>query len=283
MNISRDFLPYGEWLYFKLYSHPKKADAILIALYPTIERLTDNHLMDLFFFIRYNDPFFHLRLRFRCLDSSSVARALMEEFNDLFEKKIIYDVLVDSYHREVERYGGDSILIAEKIFNIDSLHTVRMLDILQNNNQLGTNERWLLALTMIDNILEGFNFSTDKRLSFMQILSTSMQEEFRFTTNSIYNRQIDERYRSNKENIYRCLAKDIDNLVIMELRAELRQLREILHAANIRQEARFSFISSVIHMSMNRWFETHGRAYELFLYSFLAKYYKTKKIVRTIA
>jgi hypothetical protein len=275
MNVSRHILPGGEWLYYKLYTQPNNADTILLALSPTIRRLKECGMVDLFFFIRYNDPSFHLRLRFRCPEQGSVASVLTNEFNALFDKKLIYNVTIDTYHREIERYGGDSILEAEQIFGIDSLHILVMLGLLDKKNSLDTEERWLYALSLIDNTLDGFGLSVDKKLAFIKVMSKSFKSEFGFDSHRFVC-QIDDKYRSNSEIIRRYLAKDIDPDLVGLLESRLGHIKRVFDGAENKREPLAHSIGSLIHMSMNRWFKTQGRLYELFLYSFLVKYYTTE-------
>lgn len=73
MTVDNTYIPGSVWLYYKLYTGPKLADKIL-ALYilPIINQLYEHRLIDLFFFIRYNDPDFHIRIRFKTKNNSDV-------------------------------------------------------------------------------------------------------------------------------------------------------------------------------------------------------------------
>jgi lantibiotic biosynthesis protein len=58
------FHPGSEWFYAKLYTGPVMADDILCnVVRPLIDRSRDLQAIDRWFFIRYADPSFHLRLR----------------------------------------------------------------------------------------------------------------------------------------------------------------------------------------------------------------------------
>lgn len=61
---NRTFIPGSEWIYFKLYTGTKTADAILKnELYVYVNEMLSNDIADKWFFIRYTDPDFHIRLR----------------------------------------------------------------------------------------------------------------------------------------------------------------------------------------------------------------------------
>ena len=61
----RSFPPGSEWLFAKLYSGPATADQVLRdVVRPVVERVLSAGAADRWFFIRYGDPDWHLRLRF---------------------------------------------------------------------------------------------------------------------------------------------------------------------------------------------------------------------------
>src|SRR5205085_2084502 len=59
----RTFTPGSSWLYMKAYSHPALADRLLVdTLAPRLRRWA-KAVDGEWFFLRYSDPEFHLRLR----------------------------------------------------------------------------------------------------------------------------------------------------------------------------------------------------------------------------
>lgn len=61
----RRFLPGSEWTYLKIYATFKQHDEIIThAVREIVNRLTEEGLIDCWFFIRYADPEPHLRIRF---------------------------------------------------------------------------------------------------------------------------------------------------------------------------------------------------------------------------
>src|SRR6185436_2264047 len=66
MGPTRRFLPGDSWLYVKLYTGTATADTLLRDyLAPVVEKAIDSGLASRWFFIRYGDPDWHVRLRFR--------------------------------------------------------------------------------------------------------------------------------------------------------------------------------------------------------------------------
>jgi len=67
---NRTFIPGSEWVYFKLYTGTKTADSILKnELYGYVSKMLKNGIIDKWFFIRYADPDFHVRLRLHLKES----------------------------------------------------------------------------------------------------------------------------------------------------------------------------------------------------------------------
>ncbi len=80
----KKYIPGDEWLYFKLYTGVNIADKILIiAIKETVDTLLKKELIDKWFFIRYNDPKFHLRIRFHFTDSDNKNKII-----DILNQKI---------------------------------------------------------------------------------------------------------------------------------------------------------------------------------------------------
>ena len=65
----RYLIPGSEWLFFKIYTGPKSADTLLAGpLRILVTSLLERAHVDSFFFIRYTDPEYHIRLRFHLPD-----------------------------------------------------------------------------------------------------------------------------------------------------------------------------------------------------------------------
>ena len=63
-RIKRNFYPGDEWLYFKIYGGIKTCDDLICGkLYTLMKKLKRDKIIDKWFFIRYSDPDFHIRLR----------------------------------------------------------------------------------------------------------------------------------------------------------------------------------------------------------------------------
>ncbi|HEY6148419.1 MAG TPA: lantibiotic dehydratase, partial [Thermoanaerobaculia bacterium] len=156
----RSFAPGSTWLYAKLYTGPASADRLLRdVVAPLVERALASGAADRWFFIRYGDPHWHLRLRLR----GEPSRLLREVLPDLHASAAgpladgrSWKLQIDTYEPEVERYGGaEAIDAAERIFQADSECALRILDMLEEGDA-GAQERWRIALRGADAMLEDF-------------------------------------------------------------------------------------------------------------------------------
>lgn len=116
----RTFAPGSEWLYAKIYTGTAAADVVLRE---TVTRLLVEPAIRSWFFVRYGDPEWHLRVRFRGDPSrlTNLLGLLHEALAPKLSDGRIWRVQLDTYEREVERYGGPAgVELAEEIFHADS-------------------------------------------------------------------------------------------------------------------------------------------------------------------
>ncbi len=128
----RRFPPGGEWLYANLYGPSSAADRVLVDhVGPMAERVRQAGLADRWFFIRYADPGRHLRVRFHGRPADLLP-GVLSELNaataTLLDDGLLYRISVDTYEREVERYGGlAGVELMEQIAEADSDAVIELL------------------------------------------------------------------------------------------------------------------------------------------------------------
>jgi thiopeptide-type bacteriocin biosynthesis protein len=108
-------------LYLKLYAGESVIDPLLTeTLAEPLQRLQTDGRFDHWFFIRYGDPDWHLRLRLHGDPDAlhcQALRALSDLADGLIADGLVSRLVVDSYDRELERYGGAyGIEAAEQLF-----------------------------------------------------------------------------------------------------------------------------------------------------------------------
>lgn len=131
MATKRKFVPGSEWLYLKIYTGVKTADLILEeAVQPLVGYLQENNYISKWFFIRYHDPKPHLRVRFRLNntnDYDKILNKINKSLKEYIESGEISNILIDTYNREIERYGGNTIEEAETLFYTNSEFALQCL------------------------------------------------------------------------------------------------------------------------------------------------------------
>jgi thiopeptide-type bacteriocin biosynthesis protein len=95
------------------------------------ERVRQAGLADRWFFIRYADPGRHLRVRFHGRPADLLP-GVLSELNaataTLLDDGLLYRISVDTYEREVERYGGlAGVELMEQIAEADSDAVIELL------------------------------------------------------------------------------------------------------------------------------------------------------------
>ena len=166
--VRRSFPPGSEWLYAKLYTGTATADRPAArggdaggARAPSAAGAADR-----WFFIRYGDPEWHLRVRFHgdpARLQPEVLPRLHAALDPLLADGRIWRVQLDTYEREIERYGGpEGIALAERLFQADSDAVLDILEMLEGDE--GADVRWRLALRGIDMLLGDLGFDPETRM-----------------------------------------------------------------------------------------------------------------------
>jgi thiopeptide-type bacteriocin biosynthesis protein len=160
--------PGGDWLYLKLYA-PAATHEDLVA--GPVRELCAEALAcgaaDLWFFLRYHDPDPHIRLRLHG-EPQRLAAELWPRvapwLRALVDDGWCHRVALDTYEREVERYGGpESMDRAERAFAADSQAVADLLR-LRARGRLRL-ERTLLAVASLDLLLQGLGLPGAERLA----------------------------------------------------------------------------------------------------------------------
>ncbi|MBB6503026.1 lantibiotic dehydratase [Pedobacter cryoconitis] len=283
-TIQKKFGPGSEWLYFKIYSGPKANEMVLKDyILNFIEKSLNKNLFEKFYFIRYRDDSAHTRIRFYNDDPKKQAliqREFMKVLQPLIDNKLIHKIVIDTYIRELERYGIDLIEESETIFFNDSLAVLRFISLLEDNES--QRYRLLFALRSIDMFLDDFNLSLTDKLKISEYMSESFFNEFGGGTQ--LRRQLNDKYRSAQQDIFLHMKPENDVLNEISEAVDVFKMRSKMNfqAINVIQsklsftndnERYIKLLADYIHMFMNRLFISQQRKYELVVYHFLTKYY----------
>ena len=166
----RTFIIGDEWLYFKVYTGFKTADTLLTdTIYPLTQYFLKENLIDHWFFIRYSDPQFHVRIRFHVNNNENIT-PIIHHFNnamqDYVNQNLAWKIQTDTYQREIERYGIDQIELSEQLFSLSSemiCKTIAFEKVKQDENL-----RWLSGLKMIDTLLNDFGYLLQEKCNLLK-------------------------------------------------------------------------------------------------------------------
>jgi thiopeptide-type bacteriocin biosynthesis protein len=160
--------PGSDWLYAKLYAGGRAADELIgDAIGPFAGDARSAGLAEDWFFVRYRDPRPHVRVRLRG-DPATLARELAPKLEDwaseLIERGLCQALVLDTYERELERYGGEQgMAIAERIFGVDSRAAAELVA-LDLAGGIAADREQLCVLT-VDRLLEGLGLDPAARLA----------------------------------------------------------------------------------------------------------------------
>ena len=289
-KLQRSFPPGSEWLYAKLYVGASTVDTLLRDIVgPLVRETQAAGAVDSWFFIRYGDPRWHLRARFHGAPErlrSEVLPRLEAAVAPLLGDGSLWRFQLDTYDREVERYGGPAgIEVVERLFHHDSEAALGIVELLEGDE--GADARWRLALVSADRLLEDLGMdAAGKRAVLHQIRESFFRE---FGGGKPLRVQLDQKQRAERRLLEALMAEaarpepggDLaPGLEILRRRSErnapviaelLRREREGELASPLAQIA-----PSLIHMLVNRLIRSAPRAHELVLYDLLAAIYDSQ-------
>lgn len=244
-----------DWFYFKLYGYSKRKNELISYLYDKLETLIASHKAKQYFFIRYSDPDQHLRVRVR--SEKDMKFVVFDELMHLFEQfqnaGLISEVVIDTYEREIVRYGGPGLIeAAEKYFFYDS-RTVMKLIYMQQLKKEKFNLEYI-GVSFITMAMEAFRLSLKEREELLSSISNQslyrkeFQQDRKNLTDAVNRTKqwIEIRNKVDYPYVYDCLE---------ELFVPLKEYADAVYQAD--QEERLTntvenIMKSLIHMFCNR-------------------------------
>jgi len=191
---------------------------------------------------------------------------------------------LDTYEREIERYGGPvGIELAERLFTADSACVIDIVGMLAGD--AGSDARWRLALRGTDQLLDDLGFDLPQRLALMRRVRDSFAREHRADTSVGFQRGLGDKYRKERNALVALLdrTRDADSDLSPGLeRLAVRSAANTPIIAELRDAERRGALTlsvaelapSYIHMHVNRLIRSAQRAHELVLYDLLVRLYE---------
>lgn len=257
----------GEWLYWKLYTGYSTADRLLVeSIAPAMQRLTREGRMSSWFFVRYTDSDHHLRLRVRGGEAGDLLKELGTLFASLMEHGWLAKVQLDTYARELERYGGaDQIDRVETLFAADSAAVLAALPYMQSDATL----RWQTAAWGLDRLIDDLGIRDAHKLELLEFLSREFGKEFdapRETREALARKTRETRAR---------LEAVFDDAALRPWQAAYDERSRVVASLALRLDREPPFadgiVTSLLHLHCNRVFRSQKREQERVLYDLLAR------------
>lgn len=275
MPENRIFYPGSEWLYFKIYTGVKTSDLVLLdVIKPFVEQLQNEHVIKKWFFIRYNDPKPHLRIRFNISNLNNY-NYILEKINSLFGEYLnsgeISNIIIDTYKRELERYGESSIEYAEELF-------FRSSELILNFLEYDDEEKIMVALFYIDCILSKLGLSSEEKINWIKNFDNAFKTEFNADKN--LNNQLKKKYNNFQPKYFEFIKsiafKDIKYLItnnISDIHIVIEKILELekKECLNVGMK---DFFQSIFHMHINRLFVSNQRFFEMIIYDYMLRFHK---------
>ncbi|WP_143959464.1 thiopeptide-type bacteriocin biosynthesis protein [Litoribacter populi] len=254
------FLPGDKWLYYNIYLNQNSFDECILNISDLLNNLGDHN----FFFTRYVDEYKldHLRIRIKCNEEG--LEEVMSNLNLLFySKPYIRSVSIETYLREINRYGWPTIVDVENIFILDSKILCNVLNEGFLNNDI---DKLNFCLFGMNYYLDCF-FNLEDKYRFVKLSKEGYFDEFNFDKESKKSlNKIFDLYFRGWSDIQINLSENI-----LSLFSNKKHLILKLNEKFGEQELPKSIVWSLIHMFVNKIFSQQYRLYELVCYDFLYK------------
>jgi lantibiotic biosynthesis protein len=289
-HLQRTFAPGSQWLYFKVYTGTASADRILTdTVAPVIGGLRNDGIIDEWFFLRYADPEHHVRLRLHG-DPTALRDHALPAFTDALAPHLddgtVSKVALDTYHREIERYGGDDgIELAERVHAVDSDAVLTVLGMFEGEDV--AEARWKLCLYATDRLLADAGLDMQRRRDWAKNGAAGYRAEYPGAHN--LDSGIGGRWRTERAELT-ALLDDTQDHRYEPGRQAFRQRSERLAPllAELADRGRRGLLTqqfehvlhSFSHLNAIRLLRSAARTHELVLLSFLDRHYASQ-IART--
>ncbi|MFV8752522.1 lantibiotic dehydratase [Nannocystaceae bacterium ST9] len=270
--IRRSFGPGSEWLYAKLYTGSGLIEPVLREVVaPLREQALRSGAIDRWFFVRYDDPDHHLRVRFHGPPERLLGEllpALDRALEPWLSEGRVHRLVLDTYTRELERYGASGIVALEALFHADSEAALAFVE------QVDPEDRHLAALRGIDSLWASLGLDAAARSDLALRSRDALRHEFAaegelFTS-------IGARFRRERARLVALLDGDERGELGPVQAIVERRARAIAGLVGELEPTR-ELIWSVGHMHANRVLTSQPRAQELILYDLLHRFHVQRR------
>lgn len=282
--LQKSYLPFSNWIYFKIYGNKQILDFLLFnGITDILNRFMGRKKIQTWFFVRYFDDYEHLRLRINVKDEKDrilIVKSLNLLLTPYQENNSIWRIQLDTYIPEYERYGNHTICFCEDIFGSDTQYVIKM-----NKGifkfAINSEYKIIAGLLGIKAFLNSFQLNHNEIEVFINLRKNDYQSEFSSKYNLKFKKDISALFNKNKTTLLEMLGSNvsigkIDNQVILSLYKQaidfensiIKNSQKIIKINKDRKQVgqNDDILSSLIHMFFNRLFVDEQRLFEFMCY-----------------
>ncbi|AMK30220.1 lantibiotic dehydratase [Pseudomonas mosselii] len=272
----------SQWVYIALWCGRGLADHILTQyILPWSISAEAAGFLKQWFFVRYDDPSAHLRLRFKGEGDQISASALqhLQQLADQFAGQLSFTV--ETYEPEFVRYGGlDGVKFAEDVFSCDSVSATSF--IAQRCTNCPDEQLTEYCLSSMDSLMSALGLCVEKKYLAMNEVCRKYYAEF--DVQGSRKSTLDKNYRRilprsktlsllAREGVSRvydgCMERRNDDIRAL-LVDTVEGRREWLQGVDISV-----YVPAYFHMCLNRMFSDNRRFKELLIADLLRRSYES--------
>jgi thiopeptide-type bacteriocin biosynthesis protein len=288
-SLCRRFPPGSEWLCIRLYGGTAILEqTLLTVLTPLIRAAASDGTSSSWFFVHYSQPHPHLRIRINGAPHQ-LTRELLPRIHSatgaLIEQRCIWKMEVDTYDRELERYGGlTGMLHSEQVFFSDSEAVVTILQALGQDSAL--DQRLTIAILGVDRLLLDCGLDLAVRHAAVRRARDVVHQDVRVHPQAL--KRLNERFRAARSSLETALegshqtrkASPFLETIWEAFKSRSQHIRAVGNELqNLRQSGQLSqevcdIALSYAQAHVNRLIPWDIRAHELLVYDFLTRYYQ---------
>lgn len=242
--------PGTEWVYVKLYCSPLQQCDLIVDVAHMFDTASEARGLQ-WFFVRYSDPLPHIRLRAKCLDgthASLISSMILAWAAELCNAGTVSRVALDTYDREIDRYGGVKVSGAcESLFHVDSVFTAKILEA-----GLEAEDQYFAGVTSTQLLLTRLGISPNA-VTFFRDMRNAWAGRYSRTVAGDEFRKRKTRFRSQGQEVsnrfaqlFHTVSAESSHAVILNI------VREEVASNGHPTDLGAQILPSIIHMHMNR-------------------------------
>lgn len=273
------------WLYLRIFAPDEELDSTLVqCVGPTVSHLRRIGQIEDWFFLRYADPAFHLRLRILPVASGepeSLFAVISQYFGPALRSRRLHRVEWDLYQAEEHHYGSHPTLReVERLFGLDSDSALQIVRFLGRENTEQARLQWMVF--NLHHWFEALRWPIEKRLPLVRSLrevslaASSSAPPDRSALAALF--------RDQRKTLEAVLGEPSQGVPVKIARAARRRtarvsplLEALSRSPRFRRPSAFSdLVGRILHLATNRLQSWPDRAEEAMVLDLLERIYLSR-------